>query len=42
VIVPDIPQTAAGVANHYDELDLAYRLIWGELKRPGFSGGGFI
>jgi tocopherol O-methyltransferase len=41
VIVPDFPQTAAGVANHYDELDLAYRLIWGEHLHHGYwrTGG---
>ena len=36
VIVPDIPQTAAGVAEHYDELDLAYRRIWGEHVHHGY------
>lgn len=36
VIVPDTSQTAAGVALHYDELDLAYRRIWGEHVHHGY------
>jgi tocopherol O-methyltransferase len=36
VIVPDTPQTAAGVALHYDELDSAYRRIWGEHVHHGY------
>jgi tocopherol O-methyltransferase len=36
MIVPDIPQTAAGVALHYDELDPAYRRIWGEHVHHGY------
>ncbi|WP_242123647.1 class I SAM-dependent methyltransferase [Sphingobium sp. Sx8-8] len=36
MIVPDLPSTAAGVATHYDELDLAYRRIWGEHVHHGY------
>lgn len=36
MIVPDTPQTAAGVALHYDELDPAYRRIWGEHVHHGY------
>ncbi|MBW8754357.1 MAG: SAM-dependent methyltransferase, partial [Sphingomonadales bacterium] len=36
MIVPDVPQTAAGVALHYDELDPAYRRIWGEHVHHGY------
>jgi tocopherol O-methyltransferase len=36
LIVPDKPQTAAGVALHYDELDPAYRRIWGEHVHHGY------
>jgi tocopherol O-methyltransferase len=36
VIVPDVPQTAAGVAVHYDELDSAYRRIWGDHVHHGY------
>jgi tocopherol O-methyltransferase len=36
MIVPDIPQTAAGVALHYDELDPAYRRVWGEHVHHGY------
>ncbi|WP_375197919.1 class I SAM-dependent methyltransferase [Sphingobium sp.] len=36
MIVPDLPSTAAGVAAHYDELDLAYRRIWGEHVHHGY------
>lgn len=36
MIVPDSPSTAAGVAVHYDELDLAYRRIWGEHVHHGY------
>jgi tocopherol O-methyltransferase len=36
MIVPDTPQTAAGVAQHYDELDPAYRRIWGEHVHHGY------
>lgn len=36
MIVPDTPQTAADVALHYDELDPAYRRIWGEHVHHGY------
>jgi tocopherol O-methyltransferase len=36
VIVPDAPQAAADVARHYDELDEAYRRIWGEHVHHGY------
>jgi tocopherol O-methyltransferase len=36
VIVPGSPQTVAGVAGHYDELDVAYRRIWGEHVHHGY------
>jgi tocopherol O-methyltransferase len=36
MIVPDVPQTAAGVALHYDELDPAYRRVWGEHVHHGY------
>ena len=36
MIVPDVPQTAAGVAVHYDELDTAYRRIWGDHVHHGY------
>jgi tocopherol O-methyltransferase len=36
VIVPGVPQTAAGVAVHYDELDVAYRRIWGDHVHHGY------
>jgi tocopherol O-methyltransferase len=36
MIVPDDPQTAAGVAVHYDELDTAYRRIWGDHVHHGY------
>lgn len=36
MIVPATPQTAAGVALHYDELDPAYRRIWGEHVHHGY------
>lgn len=36
MIVPDVPQTAAGVALHYDELDPAYQRIWGEHVHHGY------
>lgn len=36
MIVPKVPQTAAAVALHYDELDLAYRRIWGEHVHHGY------
>ncbi|WP_162854697.1 SAM-dependent methyltransferase [Sphingobium estronivorans] len=36
MIVPELPSTADGVARHYDELDLAYRRIWGEHVHHGY------
>ena len=36
MIVPKLPPTAADVAVHYDELDLAYRRIWGEHVHHGY------
>ena len=36
MIVPDVPQTAAGVAVHYDELDTAYRRLWGDHVHHGY------
>ena len=36
MIVPEALPTAAHVAAHYDELDLAYRRIWGEHVHHGF------
>lgn len=36
MIVPKVPSTAAGVALHYDELDLAYRRIWGAHVHHGY------
>jgi tocopherol O-methyltransferase len=40
MIVPDTPQTAAGVALHYDELDPAYRRVWGEHVHHGYWRSG--
>ena len=36
VIVPDVPQTVTEVAVHYDELDTAYRRIWGDHVHHGY------
>lgn len=36
MIVPDALPSAAHVAAHYDELDLAYRRIWGEHVHHGY------
>ena len=36
MIVPNVPQAAADVAEHYDELDEAYRRIWGEHVHHGY------
>ena len=36
MIVPETPSTVAAVASHYDELDLAYRRIWGEHVHHGY------
>lgn len=35
MIVPDTAQDAAAVADHYDELDLIYRRVWGEHVHHG-------
>ncbi|GAB3266436.1 class I SAM-dependent methyltransferase [Arthrobacter pigmenti] len=35
MIVPDIPQNAVAVADHYDELDPVYRRVWGEHVHHG-------
>ena len=36
MIVPDGPATAAHVAVHYDELDIAYRRMWGDHVHHGY------
>lgn len=36
MIVPPNPSTAASVARHYDELDLAYRRLWGDHVHHGY------
>ncbi|HKY82649.1 MAG TPA: SAM-dependent methyltransferase, partial [Sphingobium sp.] len=36
MIVPDLPPTAASVARHYDELDVAYRRLWGDHVHHGY------
>src|SRR5579875_3045218 len=36
MIVPNEPQTARDVSGHYDELDRAYRDIWGEHVHHGY------
>jgi tocopherol O-methyltransferase len=40
VIVPNRPQSAADVARHYDELDAAYRRIWGDHVHHGYWATG--
>lgn len=35
MIVPDIPQSAVAVTDHYDELDPIYRRVWGEHVHHG-------
>jgi tocopherol O-methyltransferase len=40
MIVPDRIPSAAMVADHYDELDLAYRRIWGEHVHHGYWATG--
>jgi tocopherol O-methyltransferase len=40
VIVPDVPQTVTEVAVHYDELDTAYRRIWGDHVHHGYWRSG--
>jgi cyclopropane fatty-acyl-phospholipid synthase-like methyltransferase len=36
MILPNQPQTARDVSGHYDELDSAYRAIWGEHVHHGY------
>ena len=36
VIIPRLPQTAVDVARHYDALDPAYRIVWGEHVHHGY------
>ncbi len=36
MIVPDVPPMVADVAVHYDELDAAYRRIWGDHVHHGY------
>lgn len=40
MIVPNVPQTAADVGGHYDELDETYRSIWGEHVHHGYWQSG--
>jgi tocopherol O-methyltransferase len=40
MIVPNEPQTARDVSGHYDELDRAYRDIWGEHVHHGYWATG--
>lgn len=40
MIVPDGPATAAHVAAHYDELDVAYRRMWGDHVHHGYWDDG--
>ena len=40
MIVPRDPQSAAAVADHYDELDPFYREIWGEHVHHGYWATG--
>lgn len=40
MIVPDIPQDTAAVADHYDELDPVYRRVWGEHVHHGLWATG--
>jgi tocopherol O-methyltransferase len=40
VIVPDIPQNAVSVADHYDELDPIYRRVWGDHVHHGLWAKG--
>ena len=40
VIIPRLPQTAADVARHYDALDPAYRIVWGEHVHHGYWQSG--
>ncbi|HEX7741388.1 MAG TPA: class I SAM-dependent methyltransferase, partial [Sphingobium sp.] len=36
MIVPEVPASAANVAAHYDELDIAYRHVWGDHVHHGY------
>jgi tocopherol O-methyltransferase len=36
VIIPRLPQYAEDVRRHYDDLDLAYRIVWGEHVHHGY------
>ncbi len=40
MIVPEVPQNAVAVADHYDELDPVYRRVWGEHVHHGFWATG--
>ncbi|WP_156679041.1 class I SAM-dependent methyltransferase [Sphingomonas profundi] len=40
MILPDIPQDARAVADHYDELDPFYREVWGEHVHHGLWTSG--
>ncbi|MFB0833281.1 SAM-dependent methyltransferase [Arthrobacter halodurans] len=40
MIVPDIPQNAVAVADHYDELDPIYRRVWGDHVHHGLWATG--
>jgi tocopherol O-methyltransferase len=40
MIQPETPQTAASVADHYDELDPIYRALWGEHVHHGYWESG--
>ncbi|MHA7210774.1 class I SAM-dependent methyltransferase [Arthrobacter sp. MDT1-65] len=40
MIVPDISQNAAAVADHYDDLDPIYRRVWGEHVHHGLWATG--
>jgi tocopherol O-methyltransferase len=40
MILPNLPQTTAAVAAHYDELDPFYREIWGEHVHHGYWATG--
>jgi tocopherol O-methyltransferase len=40
MILPNEPQTARDVSGHYDELDSAYRDIWGEHVHHGYWSSG--
>ncbi|WP_142056800.1 class I SAM-dependent methyltransferase [Pseudarthrobacter sp. B4EP4b] len=40
MIVPDVSQSAAAVADHYDELDPIYRRVWGEHVHHGLWATG--